>query len=153
MIANLILIAIALFALYGITLLSLRQNLLHDLRELQRRQGVLMNDYGKRRDQVPLLLESTREDAPQPSDTWRKLVTDRTTAPELDFEKELNEFLQNPTFKSLGFLEAKKSITEISALIEKQKQEIQAAIAVFNAKRREFPYSMATTVFAFHELA
>jgi hypothetical protein len=155
MLANIVLLFITLLILYFVGMLWLRQNLIAELRELQHREDVLMKDFQKRRDQVPLLLESIRE-LQEPSDAWRKLVTDRaacqgTRAAEETFEKELLDFLSHTSLRSVNFLEVQKSIEEISALIERQKQEIRTAATEFNTKRKEFPYALASAIFHFRE--
>ncbi len=157
MLANIVLLFITLLILYFVGMLWLRQNLIAELRELEHREGILMKDFEKRRNQVPLLLESIRE-LQEPSDAWRKLVTDRATfhtqsalAAEEAFGKELLDFLHQTSLRSVNFLEAQKGIQELSALIDRQKEEIQAAIAAFNAKRKEFPYSLASAIFHFRD--
>lgn len=158
MLANFILLAIALLVLYFVGLLWLRHNLLDDLHELQRREGVLMKDFEKSRDQVPLLLESLRTQQ-DTSDTWRKIVADRANfhtqtslVAEENFQKELMDFLSQSSIRSVDFLEAKKSIEEVTALIAAQKKEIESASKAFNEKRRQFPYTLAAGIFGFKEL-
>jgi hypothetical protein len=158
MLTNLILLLITLLILYFVGMLWLRQSLLNALHDLQRRQEVLFKDYERRRDQVPLLLESIRE-LQEPTDAWRKLVSDRmafrsaaSRVEEEAFEKELLSFLDQTSLRSVNFLEAKKGIQEISTLIDQQKLELQKAAEAFNAKRREFPYSLAAALFRFQTL-
>lgn len=158
MLANIVLILIALFILYFIGLLWLRQSLLGDLRELQHLRDMMMKDYAKRRDRVPLILESIRE-LEEPSDLWRKLVQDRTETQkqnsilaEKTFEKELFDFLQNSTVRSVNFLAAKQGIEELTTLLVKEEQQLKEATLRFNTKRKEFPYSLASAVFGFHEI-
>lgn len=157
MLTNIVLLLMTLLILYFVGMLWLRQSLIASLRDLQHREELLMKDFEKRRDQVPLLLESVRE-LQEPSDLWRKLIADRagfhkqsSRAAEETFEKELSDFLAQTTLRSVNFLEAKRSIEEISTLIQKQKQEMQTAILAFNAKRKEFPYSLASAIFHFRD--
>lgn len=160
MLENLILLLITIVSLLFVGLLWLRHSLLHALSEVQHQERVLQNDFDKRRDTVPYLLESVRE-AEEPSDSWRRLAEDRHAFHEMihfDLEKELafehvlRGFIQNTHVKNVHFLDAKKDIEELSALIEKEKQTFASAKAAFNAKRGEFPYSLATGVFGFKSL-
>lgn len=158
MIENSILLLIAAAFILFIGLLWLRQNLLHELREAQSREAVLLKDFEKRRDIVPYLLESARS-ATEPTDTWRKLAEDRgqfmtaqNTQKELEFEQTLQRYLESTNVRTLNFLEAKKNIEELSTLIEEQKRDRQTAMNRFNERRKQFPYSVASAIFGFREL-
>lgn len=159
MLANLVLLLITLLVLYFVGLLWLRQNLLSELRELQHRQDVLMKDFEKRRDQVPVLLESIREQQ-EPSDAWRKLVADRaatqnlhTLEAEENFNRQLDDFIAGTSLRSVNFLQAKQDLEATAQLIEKQKSEIHTASAAYNAKRKQFPYTLASGIFGFREIS
>lgn len=156
MLENLILLLLALALLLFIALLWLRQSLLQALREVDQRQTLLQKDFEKRRDTVPYLLESVPE---APSDSWRKLVEDRAALhsewsleKELRFEDTLHRYLKETADRSVNFLDAKKDIEELETLIEKEKQELKTAIALFNEQRKQFPYSSTAALFAFREL-
>lgn len=159
MIENSILLVIGALSILFIALMWLRQSLLHELHEAQSREAVLQKDFEKRRDTVPYLLEGARQ-AGEPTDTWRKLAEDRAQfhkpqnyAKELEFEKILHNYLQSANFRTVHFLDAKKDIEELSVLIEKQKEDRLAAISRFNERRKQFPYSLASGIFGFRELA
>lgn len=158
MLGNLILLLLALTLLLFIALLWLRHSLLQLLREVDHHQMLLQKDFEKRRDTVPYLLESARQ-AEAPSDSWRKLVEDRAALhsewsleKELHFEDTLYRYLKETADYSLKFLDAKKEIEELEAIIEKEKQELKNTIALFNEQRKQFPYSSATALFGFREL-
>jgi|GEM_PF-1493499 len=158
MLENSILLVIAVLTILFIALMWLRQNLLHELHEAQSREAVLQKDFEKRRDTVPYLLEGARQ-AGEPSDSWRKLAEDRAQfhkiqnyQKELEFEKILNNYLLTTDFRTVNFLDAKKDIEELSALIEKQKEDRLQAIARFNERRKQFPYSLASAIFGFRVL-
>lgn len=158
MIENIFLLCMggATVALIGV--MWLRQNLLHQLREALSREQVLMKDLAKRRDAVPYLLESARQEA-EPGDAWRRLVELRTQfleptsyAKELEFEAALKNYLDQSPFKGVNFLDARKDIEELSALIEQQKKDRIEAFSRFNERRKQFPYSLASAIFGFREL-
>jgi len=85
---------------------------------------------------------------------WQKLLTARAEfhkempfAAEWEFEKLLLRFIQETKVTSVGYLEAKKDILEMATLIEKGKQGMTNAVDEFNAKRKQFPYSLASAIF------
>lgn len=158
MIENIFLLSIAAATLIFIGMMWLRQNLLHELREALSREQVLMKDLAKRRDAVPYLLESARQEA-EPSDVWRRLVELRGQfleaqpySKELEFEVALKNYLAQNPFKGVNFLDARKDIEELSMLIDQQKKERTEAFVRFNERRKQFPYSFASAIFGFREL-
>ena len=149
---NIILIVIAAFTLIFIWLMWLRYSLVHVLNQAERQRAILQADLSKRRDITPYLLESCRTEA-DPG-MWQKLLTARAEfhkempfAAEWEFEKLLLRFIQETKVTSVGYLEAKKDILEMATLIEKGKQGMTNAVDEFNAKRKQFPYSLASAIF------
>ena len=161
MLENFILVLIAIFTVLFIGLLWLRHTLTERLNIARQHQQILQSDFDRRRDMVPYLLEGARE-VGEPSDTWRKLVEDRAAfhalySPEnvqreLDFEAKLKSYLQNTPVHAVHFLDAKKDIEELGAIIEKEKQNLQSAVRDFNEQRKIFPYSLASAIFGFRVL-
>ena len=158
MLANLIVVLAGLATLAFVALLWLRQTLTNSLEHLRQNELLLLKDFEKRRDVVPLLLEGARE-AAAPTDTWFLLAQKRSTftrpatlQQELEFEVLLNEYLAKSPFKTVRFLEAKKDIETLSRLAEEQKQKLRTWSAAFNQKRKEFPYSLASGIFGIREV-
>ena len=167
MLENFILVLIALFTVLFMGLLWLRHTLAECLNVARQHQQILQSDFDRRRDMVPYLLEGAGE-VGEPSDTWRKLVEDRaafhalpelteselqkTVQRELDFEAKLKSYLQNTPVRAVHFLDAKKDIEELGAIIEKEKQNLQSAVRDFNEQRKIFPYSLASAIFGFRVL-
>lgn len=158
MIQNFILLIIAFVLLALITLLWLRQSLLHILHEVAQQQRLLQKDLDKRRDTLPYLLESARQ-AESPSDKWRKLVEDRgffhsqnSLSKEWEFQGTLNAYLHENPLKSVPFLDAKKDIQELSTLVEQEKNKLTVYIERYNQRRIESPFSLAAALFDLKEL-
>ena len=161
MIENLILLLIAILTVLFMGLLWLRYSLLHSLAIARQHEQILQSDFDRRRDMVPYLLEGARELGDH-SDTWRKLVEDRSTfhalsdqmnvQRELDFEVTLNSYLQSTALRGVHFLDAKKDIEELSAIIEKEKLSLRDAVQAFNEERKAFPYTLASAIFGFKVL-
>lgn len=159
MIQNFILLIIALVLLALIALLWLRQSLLHILHEISQQQRLLQKDLDKRRDILPYLLESARQAEP-PSDKWRKLVEDHSffhsqnaLSKEWEFQETLNTYLHETPLKSVAFLDAKKDIQGLSALVEQEKKKLTRGIEHYNQRRKEFPFSLAAALFDLKELS
>ena len=149
---NIILIVIAALTLIFIWLMWLRYSLVHALNRAERQRAILQADLSKRRDITPYLLESCRGEAD--TGMWQKLLTaraefhkDAAFETEWEFEKQLNHFIQETKVTSLGYLEAKKDILEMATLIEKGKHSLTNAVDEFNARRKQFPYSIASAIF------
>lgn len=149
---NIILIVIAALTLIFIWLIWLRHSLVYVLNQAERQRAILQTDLSKRRDIVPYLLESCRGEV-DPG-MWQKLLTARAEfhkdtefAAEWEFEKQLMHFIQETKVTSVSYLEAKKDIVEMATLIEKGKQGLTNAVDEFNAKRKQFPYSLASAIF------
>lgn len=158
MLPNLIVIIGGIVVLAFIAALWLRQNLIHDLNVLSQNENLLRKDLEKRRDFVPFLLEGAREGS-ELKDEWQALARKRTSfmqvstlAQELEFEKSLQIYLDSNNIKTVVYLEAKKDIQEMSKLIEEQKEKIRNLSQNFNAKRKEFPYSLVSGIFAIREV-
>ena len=155
---NTFLIVIGIAVLLFIWLLWLRQNLLIDFREAMHQEKLLKRDLEKRRDTVPFLLESLRGEESLKND-WHRILTERqvfqdkfTNEDEWAFEKSLLEFITKPQNKSVHFLEAKKDIEDLSVLVEKEKLHLQEVVNRFNQRRKQFPYSVASAIFAFRKM-
>jgi len=157
MLENLFLLLLALVILLFISLLWLRQGLFHSFREVLQHEALLKKDFEKRRDTIPYLLESARVSEP-PSDTWLKLAHDRawfhhswSMEKENEFEETLKRYLQGSSLHSVNFLDAKKDISDLTTLIEKEKLALAEATDDFNRMRKQFPYSLAARLFGFSE--
>ena len=158
MLANLILIIISVLTIAFIWLWWLRHAVLQKARNAEQKQFILMRDIQKRRDTVPYLLESFRAEA-EPDEAFRKILeerkffhTEENMEKEWEFEKNLLHFLRDKQIRNLNYLEAKKDIQDLSAIIEKEKTELQGAIEAFNAQRKLFPYSLASAIFGLHKV-
>lgn len=159
MLANLIFLIAVLFSLAFVGVLWLRQSLFQILGHLTQHEAILRADMRKRRDIVPLVLEGLREQT-EVTDSWRKLVQDRavfhsptTLAQEWEFEKKLNDFLTQANSRSLHFLEGKKDIEELNALIQKEKATLHSYALEYNEQRKRFPYSLASAIFGLRDIA
>lgn len=159
MIANFIAIIIALVILFFIGLLWLRQNLVYKIRNANAHREILIKKLNKRRDTVPYLLESFRQNN-EPTEGWYHLLTERAAFhsahvmdKEWEFERTLLQFLHNNPIKSVNFLEAKKDIRDLGELIEKEKRVFQEAANVYNEQRKKFPFSLASGIFALQKLS
>lgn len=104
---------------------------------------------------LPYFLESIRK-SQDPDDTWHKLLQDRaffhsqdSWEKEQDLENTLKKYMQNADVHGLTFLEAKKDLEEMNALIDAQKTEVKEAADRYKQKRKEFPYSLASGIFGF----
>jgi len=159
MISDIILILIAVLVLAFIALLWLRHELLNSERNIGHLRGILQKDLNKRRDTVPYLLESMRATL-EPTDIWRKIVEQRaifhasdSLEKEMEFEKEILDFVNTVDIKDVNVLEAKKDILDLTKLIEKEKNEIDLAVSGFNELKIKFPYTVASAIFGFQAQA
>lgn len=159
MLENLILILLAIVSILFIWLFWLRHSLIHLYRNYSQKYEILMHDFAKRRDMIPLLLEAFKKTG-APHDTWRKILEERaffhansTWQKELEFESEIYTFVANSTQTNLLFLEAKKDIIDLSRAIENEKKELNQAVESFNSQKKEFPYSYASAIFGLREIA
>ncbi len=155
---NAILILIGIVATGFIWLLWLRQNLLHQFRDVSNHMELLRWDLWRRRDMVPYLLESFRSDDMQ-NETWQRLLGGRkhfhgltTLADEWEYGSGLLKFLEDADIKNLNFLEAKKDIETVTEIIKKEKEELELVRTRFNELRIRFPYSLASGIFGFQNL-
>lgn len=157
---NLFLILIAIVLLGFIWLMWLRQSLLHRLRDMAQGEAILRRDLAKRRDMVPYLLEGYKQ-AQDQDQAWRDLLSARQEfhaegpsimEAEWQFEATLQSFLQQASLKNLTFLEAKKDIEEITALIHQEKDRFEAARTAFATQAKQFPYSLASAIFGFRNM-
>lgn len=158
MLPNLIILLAGLFILYFVASLWLRQSLIGDLEALHQNGLILQKDFEKRRDLVPFLLEGAREGT-QVTDAWQALARRRAIftqpqafAVELEFEKCLQDYLSQSSCKSVMYLEAKKDINDMNKLVETQKEKLKTLAQSFNQKRKQFPYSLASAMFAVREV-
>lgn len=158
MLPNLIIFLAGLFTLYFIAMLWLRQNLVSELGALHQNELILRTDLEKRRNLVPFLLEGVRESAPI-TDAWQMLARERSTFvqmkslnEEFEFAQHLQTFLDQTPCKTVTFLEAKKDIVEVGTLVEDQKIKLRNLALDFNAKRKQFPYSLASAIFGVREV-
>jgi len=152
---NLFLILIAIVAVLFIWLMWARQSLIHHLRSFQRRDELLRRDFAKRRDMVPYLLESFRtrhEWTPQCLDLLERrkafhLSGKSSMKAEAEFEEVLNAFILAYDIRDVNYLDAEKSITAISEIVERAKQEWKAEHDAFLNLKKRFPYSTASAIF------
>lgn len=158
MIPNLIILFAGLFILYGVAMLWLRQNLMNDLEALHQNELILKKDLERRRDLVPFLLEGAREGR-ELSDSWLLIARKRAAftqpqpfAAEVEFERFLQDYLAQNTAKTVMYLEAKKDIQEMSDLVEAQKEKLKTLAQDFNDKRKQFPYSLTSAIFAIRDV-
>lgn len=150
---NAVLTIIAILTIAFIWLMWLRYSLVSILERLDQKQTILKHDLAQRRDTVPYLLESIRAEE-GPDEGWQKILEDRKvfhSEPDMDkeweFEKELLHFVRDKKLKNINFLEAKKDILDLTALIEKEKQEMDGVMAQFKERKMQFPYSLASAIF------
>lgn len=157
---NVFIIAVAALSLVFIWLLWLRAKLVSTLSAVNDQKKRLQNDLDARRDTVPLLLESVKRNTGG-SDLLNKLVEARahfhenaSLQHEWEFEKMIFDFLgQAGHLKDIGFLEAKKDIHDLTVLIEKEKQALEATIENYSQQRKQFPYPLVSAIFGFRSVS
>lgn len=135
-------------------LLWLRAAISRNLRSVAELQSLLDKDYWKRRDTIPYLLESYKAEK-EPNDLWPKLVEARArfSVDEKEIDELLRKFLdESANMKNINFREARKDISDLNAHIEKGRAEIKTSIEAYDARRKTFPYSLASAIFSFREI-
>lgn len=155
---NALLILIGIIAIGFIWLLWLRQVLLYHFRDVNNHLKLLQWDLWKRRDMVPYLLESFRNEESLKVQ-WQSLLEGRkhfhgitTLDDEWAYEKELLDFIRYAKVKNLNFLEAKKDIEDLSEIIQNERKEFDAAKEKFFKLRSNFPYFIASGMFGFQKI-
>lgn len=159
MLTNLFIIILTVLALAFIWMLWLRNHIALDLRTVQQRFQVLKSDLDKRKDMVPFLLE-TYKMSKEKNDLWVRLLQERaffhtgsTLEKEWEYEKTIWSFMREAEgLKTVNFLEAKKDISDMTDVIEKEKHNLEAALAEYNERRKTFPYSLVSGIFGFQNV-
>lgn len=157
--SNAFLVLIAIAALLFIGLMWLRFRLITEMSQVNHHLAILNLDLSKRRDKVPLLLESIRRHE-HPDERWQILLNKRADfhqeqalSREWDFEKLLLDYLDELNLHDTNFLEVKKGITDLTETIQKEFDAVQTNMEEFNALRKRFPYSVASGIFGLPEMS
>jgi len=153
---NLFLLLIAIVSIAFVWLIWARQKLTHHHRSFQRRETLLRRDLQKRRDMVPLLLESFRmkhEITPQ----WTDLMDRRKSFhkpgqasmhEEEEFEQALLAFVESYDVTDVTYLETEKHIKNLTQIIERAKKEWSVEHNRFLSVKRKAPFSLVAKIFA-----
>lgn len=152
---NIFLILGALIVIVFIWIFWLRNSLIKDLSSVLQIKSIVTNDFLKRRDTIPYLLESYKSEK-EPNDFWRKLLDlrARLDSSENEIQETLQKFFsESEGIKNLNFLEAKKDILDLNKNIEASKKEMNEKIQVYLELRKRFPYSLASAIFSLPELS
>lgn len=155
MIENIFLILAALIIIIFIWLFWLRNSLMRDLSAVQQIKFILQNDFTKRRDTIPYLLESFKV-TQEPTDLWRKLLDLRaqTQSSESEILETLQKFFStSESIKNINFHEARKNISDLNKHIESLQSEMNAKTQVYSELRKRFPYLLASAIFSLPELS
>jgi hypothetical protein len=152
--SKLILLLIGLLILAFIWLMWARVRLMHERAGIAQQKNILLKDFDKRRDMLPLLLEGFRI-AKEATPEWSALLTARAEfrdvsqfEKETAFEAQLLQFMTQNPVRDIHFLEAKKDILELGKLIQKERELLQHKEELYLALARQFPYSVAAKIFA-----
>lgn len=151
---KLILLLIGLLILAFIWLMWARVRLMHERTGIAQQKNILLKDFDKRRDMLPLLLEGFRT-AKEATPEWSALLTARAQfrdephfEKEADFEAQIVQFMSQNAVRDIHFLEAKKDILELGKLIQKEREILNHKEELYLALRSQFPYSVAAKIFA-----
>ncbi len=150
---NIVLLLIALVSIIFLWLIWARVHILHEYQKIEKQKDLILCDCDKRRDFVPLLLEGFKF-AQQANQGWHELVQARAEFRSSDnFEKEkefasiLLNFNKNNDTKEIHFLEAKKEITHITKIIDKEFAILQDMQNNYMDLISKLPYSFVAKLF------
>jgi len=158
MLANIILIFIAILFILFVWVLWLRHSVSQILHDTGHKADLLKAEMWTRRDMVPFLLESFRAEQ-EPNADWQELLAGRahfnktgSIKDELEFGIMLKNFIEKNKLHSINFLEAKKDIEDITIIIQEKEKDFDTAVSTYNEKLKQFPYSLASVIFGFQVL-
>lgn len=158
MLSNLVLVLIAVLVLGFIALLWLRQGLARELTFINELKDLLKKDLERRRNVVPMLLAGYQKEHGK-NEAWTALLHARAElnngaswSEEWDFEERLHRFIMNHKSTELAFLEARNDIQDLRELIEAEKRDLAKAKERLSARRKQFPYSLASAIFGYQKI-